>query len=296
MLFVPPLAAPASCFDLRPGCSIAEHLVERGHPTYLVDYGPISFGDRALGLEHWVFDVIPEAARIVAEDSGTDGVHTLGWSLGGVMALLTAAADRKLPIATITMVGSPFDFESMSMGEPIRRLARLTGGQLISGLNRALGGAPATLTSLGFRLTAIDRILTKPLFLAENVLDSERLAHAQAVDEYMRNMFAYPGRSFGQLYHTFFLVNELYDGRTTLNGRKIDVGEVRQPVLVIAGEDDVLAPLAAVQHVGGLLRNSVEMRLEKVPGGHLGILTGTSARRTTWRLLDEFLDAHDPEA
>lgn len=289
ILLVPPLAAPASCFDLRRGCSLAEHLVELGYPVYLVDYGAISFSDRALGLEHWVFDVIPSAVGIVSEDAGGADVHTLGWSLGGDMALLTAAADQEQPIASISMVGSPFDFESMSMGAPIRRLAKLTGGRLISGLYRALGGAPAPLTSLGFRLTAIDRMLTKPLFIAENVLNTEKLAHAQAVDAYMRKMFAYPGRSFGQLYHTFFLINELYDGRTEIDERTVDVAEVRQPVLVVAGDSDVLAPVDAVHHVGKLLSRAREVQMETVPGGHLGILTGQGARKTTWRLLDSFL-------
>ena len=68
VLLVPPLAAPASCFDLRKGCSIVEHLLARGYPTYLVDYGPISFNDRDLGLEHWVDDVIPKAVKAVSED------------------------------------------------------------------------------------------------------------------------------------------------------------------------------------------------------------------------------------
>ena len=49
VLLVPPLAAPATCFDLRRGCSLAEHLTALGYPTYLVDYGAISFSDRALG-------------------------------------------------------------------------------------------------------------------------------------------------------------------------------------------------------------------------------------------------------
>ena len=53
VLLVPPLAAPTSCFDLRRGCSLAEHLTALGYPLYLVDYGRISFDDRALGLEHW---------------------------------------------------------------------------------------------------------------------------------------------------------------------------------------------------------------------------------------------------
>jgi polyhydroxyalkanoate synthase len=35
------------------------------------------------------------------------------------------------------------------------------------------------------------------------------------------------------------------------------------------------------------------VRLETAPGGHLGILTGRAAERTTWRYLDEFMLAHD---
>src|SRR4051812_37161422 len=43
VLLTPPLGAPATCFDLRRGCSVAEHLVQGGRRSYLVDYGSISF-------------------------------------------------------------------------------------------------------------------------------------------------------------------------------------------------------------------------------------------------------------
>jgi hypothetical protein len=46
--------------------------------------------------------------------------------------------------------------------------------------------------------------------------------------------------------------------------------------------------------VGELLPHAADVRLETGPGGHLGVLTGRSARRTTWVWLDEFLAAHDP--
>jgi polyhydroxyalkanoate synthase len=39
VLLVPPLAAPAICFDLRRGCSLAEHLLLSGQEVYIVDYG-----------------------------------------------------------------------------------------------------------------------------------------------------------------------------------------------------------------------------------------------------------------
>ena len=70
MLLVTPLAAPALCFDLRRGCSLVEHLVTAGRPTYLVEYGEVSFKDRSLGMEHWVDEVVPTAIREVSAHAG----------------------------------------------------------------------------------------------------------------------------------------------------------------------------------------------------------------------------------
>jgi polyhydroxyalkanoate synthase len=65
------------------------------------------------------------------------------------------------------------------------------------------------------------------------------------------------------------------------------------PVLAVAGDNDVLAPADAVRHVAGLLPNSPDVRVETAPGGHLGVLTGRSAREQTWRHVDRFLTDYD---
>ena len=210
------------------------------------------------------------------------------------MTLLAIADDPKLPVGPVSLVASPFDFTRVRMFTPIQRLAKLTGGAFVTSLYRALGGAPAPLVSLGFRATALDRYATRPLFLLQNLHDRETIAHSQAVDDYMANMLAYPGRTFGQLYHAFFRVNGLADGRIELGDTKVDIRKVTQPVLSVAGNADILAPKPAVHHVGGLLPKAKEVRLESAPGGHLGVLTGRSAMKTTWVYLDEFLAKHDP--
>jgi polyhydroxyalkanoate synthase len=294
VLLVPPLAAPASCFDLWRGCSLAGHLVAAGYPTYLVDYGSIAFSDRQLGLEHWVDDVIPSAVEVVSDDAGELPVHLVGWCLGGIMSTL-AAAGNDLPVRSIAMVASPFDFGKVRTMAPIRRLAELTGGRLVTGLYQALGGAPAPLVSLGFQMTALDRRITKPIFTLRNLDRRELLAHVEAIDRYMANMLAYPGRTFAQLYHRFFRINELAGGRVELSERVIDLADVDVPVLVVAGEDDVLAPPDAVLPVVDLLRGAPTVQVERFAGGHLGVLTGRGARSTTWPALDRFLRAHDVE-
>ena len=129
--------------------------------------------------------------------------------------------------------------------------------------------------------------------LAQHLHDRDWIAHTQAVDEYMASMLAYPGRTFGQLYHQFFRVNELAGGTLELGDHCIELANVDVPVLAVAGSSDVLAPVDAVSHVTGLLPNSPDVRFDTAPGGHLGVLTGRSAVRSTWIFLDEFLADYD---
>lgn len=294
VLLVPPLAAPAQCFDLRRGCSLAEHLVAQGRNVYLIDYGNVSFSDRKLGVEHWIDEVIPRAVRKVSEDSDGQGVHLVAWCLGGIFSLLTAADQPGLPIESIASVAAPFDFTAIPMVAPLRPLVDLTGGQILTPFYRIMGGAPSALVSRAFRLTGLDKEITKPIAILRNLDDRDFLAQIEAVDHFMDNMIAYPGRTFGQLYHRFFRSNELAEGTVTLRSRTIAVSDVKVPVLIVAGEGDGIAPAKSVERVVGLLENAQSVRYETAPGGHLGVITGRAARRTTWTYLDEFLTEHAP--
>jgi polyhydroxyalkanoate synthase subunit PhaC len=296
VLLVPPLGAPDFAYDLRRGCSLAEHLLAAGRAVYLVDYGPLSFADRRLGMEHWVDDVVPAAVRAAGSDAGAADVHLVSWSMGGVFCLLAvaAAADAGAPLAvrTVTAIASPVDIAAVPLVAPLRPLASVAGGRAVSALYQAIGSFPAPLVSAAFQLTAVDRLVTKPLTLLSKLDDRDCLAQIEAVDHLMNNMHGYPGRVFGQIFHLLLRNNDLANGELALAGRTIPLAAVAVPVLVVAGRDDVIAPLAAVQKVVGLLAGAPEVRFETAPGGHLGVLTGRRARGTTWTYLDTFLADH----
>jgi polyhydroxyalkanoate synthase len=263
--------------------------------VYLVDHGPKSFADRRLGMEHWVDEVVPWAARLTAEDAGPD-VHLVGWSLAGIFCALAVAAGAQagepLPVRTLTMIGSPVDVTAVPFVAPLRPLAMVTGGRGLSAVYRAIGSFPAPLVSAAFQMAAVDKLVTKPLTLLSQLDNRDALAQIEAVEHLMRNMHGYPGRVFGQIYHLMLRRNDLADGELSLGGRAIRLAAVQVPALVVAGRDDVIAPLAAVQKVLGLLTGAPEVRFTTAPGGHLGVLTGRGARTTTWWALDEFLADH----
>jgi len=296
VLLVPPLAAPALCFDLRRGCSLAQHLLDSGRRTYLVDYGTISFTDRTLGIEHWINEVLPRSIRAVSEDAGGQPVHIVAWCLGGIFSLLTSADQPSLPISSISAVATPFDVSAIPMIAPVRPLIDLTRGWLLTPAYRLLGQAPRRLVKAAYQLAGVEKYITKPWAVLSHLDDREFLAQIEAVDRFMDNMIAYPGRTFGQLYHHVFRSNDLFDGKLSLDGRSIDLAKVRIPVLVIAGSGDGIAPQRAVHRLTDLLGGAREVEFAVCPGGHLGVLTGRRARTTTWARIDEFLGRHAPIA
>ena len=292
VLLVTPLAAPALCYDLRRGCSLVEHLVDAGRPTYLVEYGAVSFRDRDLGMEHWIEEVVPTAIREASAHAGDRPVHVVGWSLGGTFALLSAAADASLPIASITVLGTPFDVRQVPLVAPLRPLLQLTGGRgAITRIYQAAGAAPQPLVRWAFQLSSFQKLVTKPLAILRHLDDADYLAQIEAVDRFTANMIAYPGRTFGQLYHRLLKGNALVDGTFDLGDRTVSIADITAPVLVFGGANDGIAPIESVKAAVPMLSGSPDARFEIVPGGHLGMLTGRKARTGTWPVIDSWVDA-----
>jgi polyhydroxyalkanoate synthase len=190
------------------------------------------------------------------------------------------------------MIGTPVDISAVPFVAPLRPLAMAAGGRALASVYRTIGSFPAPIVSAAFQLSAVDRLVTKPLTVLSRLDDRDVLSQIEAVDHLMGNMHGYPGRVFGQIYHLMLRGNDLADGRIALSGRTIAFSAIDRPVLVVAGRSDVIAPLPAVQKVVGLLTGAPEVRFATAPGGHLGVLTGRDARTTTWTALDAFLTDH----
>lgn len=303
VLLVPPLGAPDFAFDLRRGASLVEDLLAAGREVHIVTYPTdVPRGGRR-GIELWVDEIVPTAvhtvAERVAEERGADhpvGVHLVGWSLGGLFALLAAAGGTSgPPIRSVTAFASPIDVDQVPFVAPFRSVAEYTGGRVFSALYRTLGSFPAATVKWAFQLTSVERYLTKPVTLLTHLDDRELLEQIEAVDLLMNNMAAYPGRAFGQLYHHVIRSNDLARDELRLAGRPVRLADVAVPVLLIAGSDDVIAPVDAVRRGEALLTDSPDLRFVVHPGGHLGVLAGRRARDHAWRDLLIFLEDHDSD-
>ena len=287
VLLVPPLAVSARCYDLRHGQSLAAHLMHSGRDTYVIDYGEITFADRHMGLEQWIDDILPTAVRALSERHGGAQVDVVGWSLGGTMSVLTAAAHPRLPIASLTAYGTPVDYRLIPAVQPLRALDNLLGGRAVTTATAAAGGVPRHVVRGMFRAMAPVREVTKPLFLARNILDTEVLARTEAVDRFIGSMPGYPGRAYNQIHSRLIVANELYKGAVHLGDRVVRLCDIRTRVLFVGSRTDSIANGPAVAAGARVVPGA---RYQAVDGmSHLGLIAGPAAPARSWPVLDRFL-------
>ncbi len=312
LLFVPPIAAPASSYDLSPEFSLVAHLAGQGRTPYVVDFGEIRYGDRRLGFDDFALDIIPTAISQVLADSGADSVDLLGWSLGGTLSFLTAAGclpQRRPntrttpedgppahPIRSITAFATPLDYDGYPGMSLAGSMLRPFGGEPVSTSLRLSGGVPAPLVRLGYRTTSWKRELTKPWFIATHLDDAEALERMRVVDHFQRTFPGYPGRLVDQIWQRFVLRRELAEGRVHIGGRRYDLRAVDVPVQLFGSHHDTLCPWRAAHHGVELFRASPRVEFTTVDASHLGLLAGPAGVEQTWPVLDAFLTSLDAPA
>jgi polyhydroxyalkanoate synthase subunit PhaC len=300
VLLVSPLGACGVAFDLRRGCSLVEHLVGEGRHVHQVDDEDVVGHDAPMpgspaDLARWVDDILPHVVRLVSAHHDGAPVHVVGWSVGGLASVLAAAGDPTLPIASITALATPFTLDAVPEHVPSRPLAVAAGGPVLATVQTLLDLVPTVPPMPEFlSVGSVGAFLTTPLTVASHLADRDFLAQLEAVDD-LRALVGAQAELVGATFHAMVAPGELERGRVAVGGRRIDLADLERPVLLVAGEDDVVVPPRAVR-AGSTVLTGSETSLMTAPGGHLGVVCGRASRDRLWPALCAFLDRHDPPA
>lgn len=257
----------------------------------LVDYGTMAYADRGprirgLGGRH-----PSETIGQVSRRHGGRPADVLGCILDGTVSLLTAAAHPELLIHSITAIGTPINYREIPTLSAVRAFGRVLGDHPVTAASRVMGGLPGALVQASYRVTALQREVTKPWFITRNLHQTDALARTPTTDRFIAAMPGYPGRFFRQCCSRLIFGNELAHGHFQLGRRTIELASVAVPVLAIGGAEDVIAPVDAVRPITKVLTGSPEVRYVTAPGSHLGLLTGPAAKSTTWVHFRDLLDS-----
>ena len=287
ILFIPPLMIQPLVYDLREGHSFISLLRSAGFHPYIVDFGNPEREEHYVSLDSYILDWMPKVVEAMRKDSGRDDYAYVGYCMGGLFALMTAATHWDDPLGNpeaIVTIGSPIDSAKMGL---LSLLARRAHGQLDAIASR-IGNVPGRLSSNVFKWMMPLRTITGKADLFLNMWDDEWVRGHESIDAWIDGFLDYPQDAFRQFLKDFMKDNRLFEGTMTFGDRTIDLRDVRCPVLAFAGRNDKIVPVAAARATLGAL-GSEDVRFREVPGGHMGIVAGRRSPRTVWEPTRDFL-------
>jgi poly(3-hydroxyalkanoate) synthetase len=90
-----------------------------------------------------------------------------------------------------------------------------------------------------------------------------------------------------------FKENRLAKGQFVALGRRLSLGAIRVPVVLLAGEhDDITTPEQVFNAAALLGTPRAGIRQMLVPGGHIGLFMGSMTLRDAWPEIGRWLRGH----
>jgi polyhydroxyalkanoate synthase len=279
----------ASILDLRPGNSFVEWMVQRGYDVYLLDWGAPGPEDSELGFEDYALEYLPRAIRKIKAVSGSEQISVLGWCIGALLSTLYAALRPDDGLKNLILLTAPLDF---SRKESIA-LARMTDERFLDVdlLLRAYGNMPGQLIDYGAKmLKPVENFVGSYVRLVEN-LDKPKVVDSwHAMNTWVTDGIPIAARTYKQLINDFYRQDKLMKGTLALRGEKVDLSRLVADLLVVIAEDDHITPPCQSETIVDKV-GSAEKQLLRVPGGHIGIMAGSGAIKSTWPKIDAWLGA-----
>ena len=272
-------------FDLRTGNSFVEFLLAEGYDVFLLDWGVPDEADADLGLEHYICDQIPWALREVRRTSEQDEATLLGWCIGGTLALLHCAMDPATSVRNLILLTTPIDTTGALYTTWVGR-----DSFDVDRVADVYGAVPGRTVDWANKLMKpVTNYWTTYRRLWQQVLDGEARPEAhQAMAKWVADNPPFPGRAYREWITWMYKENRLVTGRLRLRGQLADLAAVEQNVLVVTAGADHIAPRAGTLPVLDLVGSADITHLDR-PGGHIGLMAGSKARKEVWPDIAEWL-------
>jgi polyhydroxyalkanoate synthase subunit PhaC len=283
LLIVFSLISRSYVLDLSPGNSFIERLLAAGFDVYLLDWGEPDERDAANRLEDYTDDYIPAAIERIRRLSGSDRINLLGYCFGGVLTLLHAAHHPDAPLRSLTVMATPVDFEKVGpmadIMSSVRKVDDILGPD---------GNVPPSLMLQGFRTLTPTAEVTTYVNLWERMWSDEYVAAHQAMSGWGNDHIPFPGAAARQTADMLVRANGMITDRLFLGGDRVHLSDITMPFLAVLATRDHIVPEPSAAPLIDLV-GSADRHLLRLDGGHIGLVVGKTAAKTTIPTIIDFL-------
>lgn len=295
LVIVPPLAVNMLIYDLFPERSLVKYLLARGFDVYLIDWGIPGFKQTHYNLHTYAAELLPEYLEKVRAHSGENELSLHGWSMGGIITLCYGGLGHDAHIRNQVVLGSPINSHaSGQLGKVYQFISaraewvRENTGFRIHNVSPRLLHTPGWVNTVGFKLTNPVGSVMGYWDLLKNLGDRDFVVDHATNASFLDHMVAYTGGIVQDMMVRIWIDNEMADGRMPIGNEEARLSRITSNLLAFAGKGDTMVTQDAVVTLMDLV-SSADRSFNVVPGGHMGILSGSKASATVWKQTADWL-------
>lgn len=277
-------------FDLYPGSSFIEYMVQQGIDFYLLDWGVFGDEDNRLSIDECVTQILPVMVRKVLRASKTRQLTLLGYCMGAPLGACHAALYPE-PVKNFVNMAGPIDFREAGLFTTWLDKRYFDIDKLVD----TLGSMPADMVRLGFKMLKPTMDFSTFTNLWWNLWDNTYVEGFVALNKWANEYTPFPGEFFRQWVKDFYQENKLVRRELILAGRPVDLSNIHCPLLVVGAKQDYITPPECARALMDAASSSDKEYLE-LPGGHISLIAGRGARRNVWPKVSTWIALRSQEA
>lgn len=274
VVFVPSLINPPLILDMPYRRSLLRWLSRQGVRPLLVDWGTPTPQDRNQDVTQHIEDMLIPLLRSIGEP-----VALAGYCLGGTMAMAAAAA---APVRGLALIAAPWRFSGFGT-QALERIDSLW--QAAHETCETLGLVPMEVLQAGF--WQLDPARTIAKYERFGCLDpaSAEARSFVAMEDWANAGAPLTYAAGRQVFDDLFTADLPGRGKWRVAGAAADPAALACPAVEFVSLTDRIVPAASAAG----LPDRRELRL-----GHVGMMVGSSAKRSLWQPLAHWLTTLPP--
>ncbi|WP_213955681.1 class III poly(R)-hydroxyalkanoic acid synthase subunit PhaC [Variovorax sp. dw_954] len=287
--------------DLEPDRSFVRKLLAEGLDVYVVDWGHPTRAQRWLTIDDYVSGYLDDCVDVIRERHGVDQINLLGVCQGGVFCTCYAALfPEKIKNLVITVTPLDFHGDKALPPEPgsgyMNLWARALQPEDIDLMVETMGVAPGAAVGLSFLMMSPVLNMTKYTTELVDILDDEaKMLGFLHMERWIADRPGHPGEVLRQWFKDLYQENKLIRNELVLGDRRVDLNNIRMPVLNVYAQGDVVVPTCCSSDMGDKFGTKDYSELS-VPGGHIGTFVGGKAQKVLAPSIAKWLKERNEDA
>jgi polyhydroxyalkanoate synthase len=259
--------------DLQPDRSVFKSFLDAGLDLYVIDWGYPTAEDMYLTLDDHINWYMDECVDFIREETKKDKINILGVCQGGTFATIYTALHPEKIKNLVTLV-VPIDFSSND-GMLFRWSRFMNIDSLIDAYD---GVVPGDVMNIAYLiLKPLTLTMDKYVGMTDKWMDKDFLTNFLRMEKWTFDSPAQVGATLSQFIKDMYQDNKLIKGELELGGEKVNLKNIKCPVLCACADKDHLVPLSASEPFIDAL-GSKDKTFQHFNTGHIGMFTSSKSR------------------